>query len=52
MFDNKSKEKVKMDERETRAENENGFNYYFKQKWKLCVTLFCLFSFITMVRFN
>jgi hypothetical protein len=45
-----------MDERETfdnkgHTQIEAGLNYYLKQKWKLCVTLFCLFSFITMVRF-
>jgi len=45
-----------MDERETNddedvSRNQSGLNYYLKQKWKLCVTLFCLFSLITMVRF-
>ncbi len=34
------------------VEIETGFNYYLKQKWKLTVTLFCLFSFITMVKFK
>jgi hypothetical protein len=47
---------MKMDERETNAneddnKNQPGLNYYLKQKWKLCVTLFCLFIAITMVRF-
>ncbi|CAF1158583.1 unnamed protein product [Rotaria sp. Silwood1] len=41
-----------MNEKETRSNDdghiENGLNYYLKQKWKLFVTLFSLFSFMTM----
>jgi hypothetical protein len=35
---------------EEESESSPGLNYYLKQKWNLIVTLFCLFSFITMVR--
>jgi hypothetical protein len=37
---------------ENNTESESSLNYYLKDKWKLGVTLFCLFSFITMVRFK
>ncbi|CAF0936103.1 unnamed protein product [Rotaria sordida] len=41
-----------MNEKETRTNDdghiENGLNYYLKQKWKLFVTLFGLFGFMTM----
>jgi len=34
------------------SSNESSLNYYLKDKWKLGITLFCLFGFITMVRFK
>jgi hypothetical protein len=46
--------KVRMNERRVHenSSNESSLNYYLKDKWKLGITLFCLFSFITMVRFK
>lgn len=43
--------KKEVHENENNTQSEPGLKYYLKHKWKLSVTLFCLFSFITMVRF-
>ncbi len=42
-----------MDEKKSfDIENKARLNYYLKEKWKLFVTVICLFAFLTMVRFD